>query len=134
MLKPALLLTLLATPAMADEYISFHSPSGNIQCGIYIGNGSGVRCDMGELTPTYRQRPAGCEFDWGNSFAVDADSRKGYLACVSDSVVDENGMELGYGHSVTLGEFTCQSEKTGMTCTNGRGHGFSIAKAVQKLF
>ena len=43
-------------------------------------------------------------------------------------------LTLGYGEAVTLGAFTCRSEKTGMTCTNGLGHGFSIAKAQQRLF
>ena len=42
--------------------------------------------------------------------------------------------DLGYGLRATLGEITCTSEKTGMTCRNATGHGFSIAKAAQHLF
>lgn len=125
---------LLASPACAQDYINFHSPSGNIQCAIFTGDYAGVRCDMSELTPTYRVAPPDCEFDWGSSFAVDAGSRKGYLACVSDAVANDDGLELGYGKSVSLGGFECSSEASGMSCTNPAGHGFAISKAKQSLF
>ena len=128
-----LALTLIAAPALADDYLAFHSPSGNIQCGMSTGDYAQVRCDMAELTPTYRKAPADCEFDWGSSFAVDAGG-KGYLACVSDAVADPGGVELGYGKSISLGPFTCTSEKSGMECTNLGGHGFRISKAKQSLF
>ena len=39
-----------------------------------------------------------------------------------------------YGEAVSLGGISCVSAKTGMTCTNAEGHGFSVAKAKQKLF
>ena len=60
--------------------------------------------------------------------------RKGHVVCHGDTVINPDSMELGYGASATLGDFTCTSEKTGMTCTNAKGHGFAIAKARQKLF
>ena len=43
-------------------------------------------------------------------------------------------LELGYGQEVSLGGITCTSAKTGMTCKNEGGHGFSVARARQKLF
>ncbi len=124
----------LSSTAQAQDYVAFHSPSGNIQCAIFGGDYAGVRCDMGELTQTFRQRPAGCEFDWGFSFGVEPESRKGYLACVSDAVADAAGLELGYGQQISLFGLTCTSEKSGMTCTNPAGHGFSLSKARQDLF
>ena len=51
------------------------------------------------------------------------------MACVSDTVANEDGLELDYGKTLSLGGFSCTSEKTGMTCTNPAGHGFTIAKA-----
>ena len=126
-------LCLPAPAALAQDMLFFRSPSGNIGCMMAIGDYAGVRCDMSDLTPSYRKRPADCDFDWGSSFGVDAQG-KGYLACVSDSVMSQDAFTLGYGEAVTLGAFTCRSEKTGMTCTNGLGHGFSIAKAQQRLF
>jgi hypothetical protein len=125
---------LCASPVCAQDYIAFHSPSGNIQCAIFTGDFAGVRCDMMDLNPTYTTAPPDCEFDWGSSFAVDARSRKGYLACVSDAVADDSGLELGYGEALELGGFECRSETSGMACTNRAGHGFAIAKARQRLF
>lgn len=125
---------LAAAPARADEYVAFLSPTGNIGCAIYTGGDyAEARCDLRELTPSYRKPPPGCDFDWGNSFAVGA-TGGGYLACVSDSVFDPGALTLGYGKSLTVGPFTCTSEKTGMTCLNPQGHGFKVAKAKQQLF
>ena len=133
MIRLTLGLCLLAAPALADDYLAFHSPSGNIQCAISTGDYAQVRCDMSKLTPSYTKAPPDCEFDWGSSFAVDAGGR-GYLACVSDAVADPGGVELGYGKSISLGPFTCASEESGMECTNPGGHGFLVSKAWQKLF
>lgn len=125
---------LLAGPACADDYIGFQSPTGNIQCGLYHGDqGASVRCDLMQLTPSYTKQPKDCEFDWGSSFAVD-DRGKGYVACVSDAVGDPSNGVLGYGEAVSLGGISCVSAKTGMTCTNGEGHGFTISKAKQKVY
>ncbi len=125
---------LCASPVCAQDDIAFHTPSGNIQCAIFTGDHAGVRCDMRVLTPTHTTAPPDCEFDWGSSFAVDAGSRKGYLACVSDAVADDSGLELGYGEVLDLGGIACRSETSGLTCTNRAGHGFAIAKARQELF
>lgn len=124
----------LTSPAFADDYIGFQSPTGNIHCGLYRGDqGASVRCDLMELNQSYTRAPEDCEFDWGASFAVD-DRGKGYLACVSDAVADPGNPVLPYGEAVSLGGISCVSAKTGMTCTNADGHGFSVAKAKQKLF
>ncbi len=124
----------LSGPALADDYIGFQSPTGNIHCGLYSGSGGAtVRCDLKQLKKTYTARPAGCDLEWGNSFAVDSRG-KGYLACVGDTVVDRSNPVLTYGQAVSLGGISCVSAKTGMTCTNAAGHGFSVAKARQKLF
>ena len=127
-------LTLLATPALADEFIYFHTPSDNIHCVLMSGQFEGVRCDMLDLTKSFPTRPADCDLDWGDAFEVGPNDRKGHVVCHGDTVINPDSMELGYGASATLGDFTCTSEKTGMTCTNARGHGFAIAKARQKLF
>ena len=134
-MRSAILLCVLSSPALADDYIEFHTPSANIFCGLYVGaDMTGVRCDILSMsTRSYNREPADCEFDWGNSFAVDAEG-EGYLACVSDSVVDDAGLEIGYGEEVSLGGITCVSEKTGMTCTNQDGHGFKVSKAAQRVF
>ncbi len=132
-LKVTLFLLLIASPAAAD-FVEFRSPTGNIQCAIYSdAQGTSARCDMSALTPSYTTRPAGCEFDWGSSFAVN-DTGKGMLACVSDAIVGQGAGVLPYGEAVSLGGISCVSAMTGMTCTNGEGHGFQISKAKQRLY
>ena len=135
-LKPvlAVLLLGLSGPALADDWIGFRSPTGNIHCALYdFGGMAEARCDLRELTPSYRKAPAGCDLDWGSAFAVPARG-EGYLVCAGDTVMDPRNPVLDYGHAVSLGGISCVSAKTGMTCTNAAGHGFSVAKAKQKLF
>jgi hypothetical protein len=134
MLRFAALLALLGAEALADDFVYFHSPSDNIHCVLMSGEYEGVRCDMRELTPSFTGRPADCELDWGDSFGIGPRDTKGYLICHGDTVISPGSMELGYGASAILGDFTCLSEKTGMTCTSARGHGFAISKARQELF
>lgn len=134
----AIALCLFASPALADEYIAFHSPSGNIHCSLYdSADDTGARCDIYQMTTqSYTQRPADCEFDWGNSFALDA-TDQGYVACVSDAVADDSGIELGYDQEISLGGITCASDTSDtsdMTCMNKDGRGFAISKARQQLF
>jgi hypothetical protein len=86
------------------------------------------------LTPSFPVRPRDCDLDWGDAFEIGDNDRRGAVVCHGDTVMTPDSMELGYGASVTLGDYSCTSAKTGMTCTNGRGHGFAIAKASQKLF
>lgn len=135
-MKPSAVIAavVLAGPAVADEYIGFQSPTGNIHCALYSWNsGAEARCDLRELTATYRQRPAGCDLDWGSSFSVGSSGAAG-LTCHGDTVIDRRNPVLPYGEAVSLGGISCVSAKTGMTCTNAEGRGFSVAKAKQKLF
>lgn len=128
------LVLLIASPALADDYVGFQSPTGNIHCAIYAwANGAEARCDLRELTPSYTRRPLGCDGDWGFAFAV-GDRGEGVLACVGDTVRDPRNPVLPYGEAFSLGGISCVSAKTGMTCTNAEGHGFSVARARQKLF
>ena len=133
-MKAIAVLLVLGGPAAADDYLGFRSPTGNIHCAMYSWNGGAeARCDVIELTPTYRKAPAGCDLDWGHSFAGD-NTGKGVLACVGDTVQDPRNPVLPYGQALSLGGISCVSAKTGITCTNAAGHGFSVAKAKQKLF
>jgi len=133
-MKLLLPLVLLASPAAAQEFLQFQSPTGNIHCYIATGDYAEARCDMIDLTPTFTRPPPNCEQDWGNAFTVGLRARKGELACVGDTAINRDSVVVGYGKTITLGGFDCSSEKTGMTCTNPAGHGFSIAKARQRLF
>lgn len=124
----------LALPAAAQEFVSFRSPTGNIHCLMFTdGDQSGVRCDLRELVPSYPLRPAWCEFDWGPAFEVLA-AGPGRPLCVSDSVLNPSAPVLDYGRSLARWGVSCTSQRTGMTCTNGQGHGFTVSRRVQRVF
>ena len=86
------------------------------------------------MTPTYTQRPDDCDLDWGNAFGITADGMKGELICYGDAVYDPNVITLGYGEVIEQAGLKCRSERKGLTCKNGRGHGFFLSKAKQELF
>jgi hypothetical protein len=128
------LLILLATPALADDLVFFHAPSKNIFCMIATGDYAEARCDIMELTTKIPPPPADCDLDYGHAFSIGVQEVKGARVCAGDTVADPSGMTLNYGEHIDLGGFRCLSEKTGMTCMNPAGHGFTIAKAKQSLF
>ena len=134
MLKFAALLTLVATPALADQLVFFQAPSKNIFCMIATGAWPEARCDIMQMTSKIPPAPADCDLDYGHAFSIGRQDTKGQRVCAGDTVADQNSMTLGYGDHIDVGGFRCSSEKTGMTCTNPAGHGFTIARATQKLF
>ena len=127
-------LCLATTPALADDLLFFHSPSGNIACMIATGAWAEARCDIFEMTTRLPPPPADCDLDYGHAFAIGLQASKGTRLCVGDTVADPNAPTLNYGEEINLGGFRCRSEKTGMTCTNPAGHGFRLSKARQDLF
>lgn len=131
-----LMAVMVSGPVAAQDYVAFKSPSGNIICGMFGGDEGGVRCDMNSMTTqSITTPPADCDLDWGSSFWIGAQARKGELACVSDPVVNPGeGRVLPYGMAKSFGGVSCVSAKSGVTCTNADGHGFAIAKARQRLF
>jgi len=117
--------------ALAQD-ISFRSPTGNIHCMIFSGTDAAARCDLSEFTQSY-PRPADCDLDFGYAFEVRAEGQ-GEPICAGDTVIDENAPVLAYGRSVVGSGITCTSEKTGMTCVNDEGHGFTLARRSQEAF
>ena len=128
------LFALAASPAAAQDYYGFQSPTGNIHCGIFAGEFAWARCDLVETTVmSFPTPPAECDLDWGHAFEVEA-TGAGKPACSGDTIADPANEVLGYGQSVSVAGFTCTSATTGMTCTNADGHGFTVRKGGQKVF
>ncbi|MGJ8573129.1 MAG: DUF6636 domain-containing protein [Hoeflea sp.] len=117
--------------ALAQD-ISFRSPTGNIHCMIFSGAGAGARCDLSEFTQSY-PRPVDCDLDWGFAFEVSARG-PGTPICAGDTVIDQNAQVLDYEASVVGSGITCTSAKTGITCVNAEGRGFTVARSRQKAF
>lgn len=116
------------------ETVFFQSPSGNISCAIFPADESSLRCDMRELKQSHTGRPADCELDWGTAFGITASGQTGEVICHGDTLFGTDAMRLEYGKTLEAGGFQCLSEKTGLTCKNSAGHGFTLSKAQQKLF
>jgi hypothetical protein len=134
LLGAVLALGLPSGAAVADT-VFFKTPSGNIFCGYFdYDNPPMVRCDITRFTPTLRSRPADCDLEWGDAFEVDAESDAGGAVCHGDTVMSPEARVLAYGRSFAAGGIVCVSETHGLTCTNGKGHGFFLSKARQRVF
>jgi len=129
----------LAAPAFAQgaeshEIKRFITPSRNIGC---FGDGTGVRCDIRATSATPPKKPKRCRLDWGSAYEVNRKGR-GHGLCVGDTALpDPNTREpvLKYGHTIRLGHgLKCTSKRTGLTCRNAGGHGFTLSKTVIRLF
>lgn len=134
-MRVALLLTVAAAPALAGSGEHwFQTPSGNIFCVLQeYEEPQNVRCDLREATISYKQRPEGCELDFGQSFYLEA--RGGAeLACVGDTIINPTVRKLGYGEVLDVGGIRCRSERSGLSCENSAGRGFTLSRARQKLF
>jgi len=128
-----LALVTLAQGGLAQDFLPFQSPTGNIGCAIMLGDPAEVRCDLRAFTPSFAEKPADCDVDWGFAFVVGT-SGPGRPICAGDTVMMGDAPVLDYGQSIAAGGFTCLSEPTGMSCTNSQGHGFTIARAAQQVF
>jgi Family of unknown function (DUF6636) len=128
------------SPALAQEPQGFRTPSNNIHCLIEEWKAddgkpkSQLRCDVAQLTGPIPPKPADCEFDWGQAYAIPGAGLAGQRLCYSDTVMNPEYLVLPYGAAWQRGGYTCKSETSGLTCVNGLGHGFALSKRTQRLF
>ena len=61
-------------------------------------------------------------------------NKRGYIVCGGDTVISPDAKVLPYGTNWKRKGIECSSETTGITCTNRRGHGFSLSRAEQRVF
>ena len=111
----------------ASDLVAFSSPSGNIDCEV---SSQGARCDIADHTWKAPAQPSSCTGAWGDAVQVTAERAR--LLCATSSL--RGGKALGYGRSVTRGDFRCDSDKDGVTCTHRPSHhAFSVARAAYHL-
>jgi hypothetical protein len=136
----------LAAIAHADIQAEFQSPSGNIAC-ILFGTslngpelGSAV-CDIRDYTWAAPPLPADCRFPHGPVFYL-TQRRDNQDAATIDQCGPGNtgiyltpGLQtLDYGQTRSVGAITCDSEPSGMTCTDGStGHFFRVSRESYEL-
>lgn len=115
----------------------FRSPSGNIMCSSSLQDEAPqavLNCEISELENLPPKKPAWCEYDWGQAFIVTSDADAGERMCHSDSIYNDGYQTLPYGTVWRSNGFECLSEKSGLRCWNGNGHGFFLSRARQELF
>jgi len=128
----------IALPATAHaDGGSFQSPSGNIFCEMGVG---GVTCEIGDHT--YGLPPSPCEHSaWGGRFSMDQGSAP-VMECHNDTIrpsysspgPNPDVPTLNYGQTRSLGAITCDSEQSGVTCTDSRtGHFFRLSRDSYQL-
>jgi hypothetical protein len=117
-------LGLAAPAANAEPNPFFRTPSKNIYCGY---GSPWVRCDISSGLKPKPQKPAGCDFDWGQTYLLSGTGRA-RLGCVSDSVFSPTSRVLKYGTRWSRGGITCVSKATGLRCANRSGHGFFMSR------
>jgi hypothetical protein len=112
-----------------EQLTEFASPSRNITCQIFE---NAVTCGIAAL----EQQPApveSCNGTTGYVVTLDAEGMVS-LPCVESGDTPKKAPkkmdQVGYGESVTEGDFTCESREDGMHCQHDpTGNGFSLARA-----
>ncbi len=116
-----------STPApKSAAAVSFSSPSGNIRCSL---SARSVRCDIADQDWAGPTAPTGCPTPPVSTLTLS--SEKAELSCAGSTL--PSGPVLGYGKTQSFGDFRCSSERTGVTCANARGAGFSLSRSAYAL-
>jgi hypothetical protein len=133
----------IALPATAHADLGeFQSPSGNVYCHMGVGNdGKGsVLCQGGRGFVV--GKPPGCDhLAWGDRFSLEQGSAP-VSHCHGDTIVPPHTSPgpnpdvpiLEFGQTSSAGTITCDSEPTGMTCTDSStGHYFRMSRESNEL-
>ena len=118
----------------------FVTPSGNIACSIY-SDSSGVNCEIREHTwvvPASTDGPFGrpCDFNFGGLEFYVSQGKPAKLGCYEGaSKFNAPGSKtLDYGQTYSHGAITCDSELSGVTCTDtSTGHFFRVSRENYEL-
>jgi hypothetical protein len=116
----------------AGNYYAFKAPSGQVGC-AYTKGPTTLRCDV--TFPTrFTRKPPHCEGDFGHAFLVSPSGHAGPI-CAGDTVLSASKVHtIPYGHSWTIGPYSCTSQTSSLTCVNGQGHGFRLSHSQQLIF
>ena len=123
--------TVLGTPIASADIVGFTSPSGNIGCML---SDDLLRCDIAARDWSPPPRPADCpDFtDYGQGILVHPYGPATFV-CAGDTALG-GGPALPYGQFQAGGGMSCNSEPSGMRCSNSDGHGFTISRQAYTLF
>ncbi len=127
----AMVLPMMCTPPLAVASDFFTSPSGNIACAMEPAE---VRCDIRDRAWSPPARPAECpsQTGFGQGIRIRAQGPAGFV-CGGDTTFGA-GSALPYGQYQANGGVSCNSEPSGMRCSNSDGHGFTLSREAYSLF
>ena len=126
----------LAATAHADESYDFLSPSGNIVCFVSTSfdGTNGAECEIRDYTYMAPPKSPGCQLgSWGDRFSLKQGSAPvGH--CHGDTNFVPGLPILPYGQTRSAGPITCNSEASGVTCTDrSTGHFFRLSRESYQL-
>jgi hypothetical protein len=131
----------LVPPARAIENSDgFMLPSGNIYCISHEAGGDLaqespiLRCEIGSKLSPMPPPPQSCQFDWGNGLLLSKAKKPAVVLCVGDTMYSPDYPTLDYGKTWKKHGFSCKATPGGLTCTNGKGHGFFLNREDWKVF
>jgi hypothetical protein len=118
----------------------FVTPSGNIACSIY-SDSSGANCEIREhswVAPVSTTGPYGraCDFDFGGLQFYVSQAKPANLGCYegASTLNAPSRKTLDYGQTYSHGAITCDSEVSGVTCTDtSTGHFFRVSRDDYEL-
>jgi hypothetical protein len=132
----------IALPASAHAGTNdFQSPTGNVYCILGAdpdGKGS-VICQGGGGFNV--PKPADCHLAWGDRFTIDQGEAP-VSHCHGDTIKPSSSLPgpipnvaiLEYGQTRSAGTITCDSESSGMKCTDAStGHYFRMARGANEI-
>ena len=123
---------LLSVPVAAADTGGFTSPSGNIACML---SADLLRCDIEDRDWSPPPRPADCSemTGYGQGIRIEPTGPASFV-CGGDTTFGGYGTVLGYGEYEAGGGMSCNSEPSGMRCSNSDGHGFTLSRQAYTLF
>jgi hypothetical protein len=133
--------SLLAASAGAQTTMTlpgFHTPTGNIRCFASLADSAPatLHCQIGQADYSAQLQarclqPDGSGVDW-HGFELGARSR-GLVSCSGGILYSPDTQHplyanLPYGKTWRHAPFACASRLSGVTCTNGHGHGLFVSR------
>jgi hypothetical protein len=128
----AAIIALPATAYASPAPHKFITPSGNIWCLVSDGT-NGVVCEIREHTYTAPPKPTDCPLAWGDRVSLEPGSAP-EVHCHGDTIFETGTPTLPYGQARSAGPVRCESQPTGVTCTEATsGHFFRISRESLEL-
>ena len=126
----------LSATAHASPDGSFQSPSGNFVCIMMVKASTGSSAAACQAQHhTYAPPPPGqCHLGgWGSQFNLD-EGNSPHFECVGGVLAVPPMPTLDYGQTRSVGTITCESQQSGVRCTDSSsGHFFRLSSDTYEL-